>query len=80
MLAGLAEQGITPKCALEVTVEKAFFHCAKSLLRSKLWDASTQVSKSSFATMGRLMKEHSKVGMDLAELEQVIEKEYKENL
>ena len=80
LLVELAEQGIVPKCALDVTVDKAFFHCAKALLRSNLWDASTQLPKSSFATMGRLMKEHSKVTMDLHELEQIIEEEYRDNL
>ena len=35
-----------PKVGLIITVEEAFLHCAKSLVRSKLWDANAQIDRS----------------------------------
>lgn len=37
----LASESHNALLVLEVTVEQAFFHCAKSLLRSQLWESST---------------------------------------
>jgi len=37
LLEPLAAEGITPKIAIGVEVEQAYFHCVKSFRRSKLW-------------------------------------------
>jgi len=37
LLAPMAVQGVTPKMAIGVEVEQAYFHCVKSFRRSKLW-------------------------------------------
>lgn len=80
LLMGLTEQGITPKAAVEVIVEKAFFHCAKAVLRSRIWDPSTHIPQKKFVTMGQLMKKHSKLSIDSQELDKIIEEEYRNNL
>jgi len=41
ILAPLAAEGVTPKIAVGVEVEQAYFHCVKSFRRSKLWSASS---------------------------------------
>jgi len=41
ILAPLAAEGITPKIAVGVEVEQAYFHCVKSFRRSKLWTSSS---------------------------------------
>src|SRR3981081_484622 len=35
-------QGKTPRCVLVVSVERVYFQCAKAIVRSKLWDPTTQ--------------------------------------
>jgi len=37
LLEPMAVQGVTPKLAIGVEVEQAFFHCVKSFRRSQLW-------------------------------------------
>ena len=35
----LANKGSTPELALVVNIDEVFFHCAKCVIRSGLWDA-----------------------------------------
>jgi len=44
-----------PKLVIEVTVEEAYLHCAKAFMRSSLWQASSQVSRSVLPTMGQMI-------------------------
>jgi PPOX class probable FMN-dependent enzyme len=44
-----------PKLVIEVTIEEAYLHCAKALMRSNLWQASSQVSRSVLPTMGQMI-------------------------
>jgi PPOX class probable FMN-dependent enzyme len=39
LLASMAVQGKEPKCAIVISVRQAYLHCAKALLRSKLWQS-----------------------------------------
>jgi hypothetical protein len=41
LLEPMAMQGVTPKLAIGVEVEQAFFHCVKSFRRSGLWTPET---------------------------------------
>lgn len=68
LLAPLTAQGKTPTTGLHVTVEEAFFHCAKALMRSKLWAAESQVERASFPSLGRIIAEQdSRISVDEAE-------------
>ncbi len=40
-------------------VERAYFHCAKAVMRSKLWDPGAQVHRSAFPPMGTVWREHT---------------------
>lgn len=51
------EQDKQPKLVLSVTVEEAFLHCAKALMRSKLWSDESRVERSVMPTMGKMLKE-----------------------
>ena len=44
-----------PKLVIAVTVEDVYLHCAKALMRSRLWDASLQVERSVLPTMGQML-------------------------
>ena len=47
----------TPVLAIRVRVESVYLHCAKALMRSKLWDASRHVARSQMPTMGDMMRD-----------------------
>lgn len=68
LLAPLAAQGKVPTIGLLVEVEEVFFHCGKALMRSKLWDASSQVERDRFPTLGRIIAEQTRaIEVDAAE-------------
>lgn len=48
-----------PKLVIEVRVAEAYLHCAKAFMRSRLWQASSQVSRSLLPTMGQMIKDQT---------------------
>lgn len=69
----------TPTLGLLVAVEEAFFHCGKALIRSKFWAPETQVERTSFPTLGRIVAEQTKA-IDAAEAEANLEEAYRTRL
>ncbi len=55
LLASLAVQGKEPRCAIVVSVRQAYLHCAKALLRSKLWQPDYVQPKGSFPSISRMV-------------------------
>jgi hypothetical protein len=51
--------GKTPRCVLVIAVERAYYQCTKAIIRSKLWDAATQVERASLPTPGKILAEIS---------------------
>jgi PPOX class probable FMN-dependent enzyme len=46
-----------PKTVLKVAIREAYLHCAKAFMRSKLWDASAQISRDTLPSMGQMLKD-----------------------
>jgi PPOX class probable FMN-dependent enzyme len=46
-----------PALVLRVTVHEAYLHCAKALMRSRLWDPSRHVERSALPTMGEMLRD-----------------------
>ena len=51
----LAVGGKAPLSALRVTVEEAFLHCGRALIRSRLWDPAVRIERSAFPTYGQVL-------------------------
>jgi hypothetical protein len=64
LLAKCANQGRLPLTVIRVAVEEVFLHCAKSLLRSKLWQAETWPAVRPVPSMGEMIRDHA--GGDMA--------------
>ncbi|PIT75418.1 pyridoxamine 5'-phosphate oxidase family protein [Limnohabitans sp. B9-3] len=47
----------TPLLAIRVVVASVYLHCAKALMRSKLWDASLHNARTQMPTMGEMMRD-----------------------
>ena len=58
LIAPFEVQGKLPKLVLIVHVEEAYGHCAKAILRSKLWDPSKHQLAKDVPTLGELMLHH----------------------
>jgi PPOX class probable FMN-dependent enzyme len=59
LLAAAEALGKIPRAGLLITVEQAFFHCAKALKRSHLWDASRHVERRSFPSLGKIIADQT---------------------
>ncbi|MBV9735944.1 MAG: pyridoxamine 5'-phosphate oxidase family protein [Acidisphaera sp.] len=59
LLAVSEVQGKIPSAGLLVSVREAFFHCAKALIRSRLWDPARHVPRASFPSLGRIIAEQT---------------------
>jgi PPOX class probable FMN-dependent enzyme len=55
LLAESTVDGKTPRFGVVVDVDEVFLHCAKAFRRSRLWDASTQVPRSTMPTLARMI-------------------------
>ncbi len=53
-----------PKLVIEVEVREAYLHCAKALMRSKLWSADAQVPRSALPTLNQMI--HDQIGQQAA--------------
>ena len=81
LLESMAVQGKAPKCAIVVTVRQAYLHCAKALLRSKLWSGDYAVARETFPSIGRMVGDQ--IGLSEEEKKQreaATERAYKEGL
>ena len=62
-LALCADVKRVPKLVIKVTVQAAYLHCAKALMRSNLWDASRHIDRAALPSMGQMMKDQ--IGGDI---------------
>lgn len=73
-----AEQNL-PKVCLVIHVEEMFLHCAKALMRSKLWSKESQLSRDEFPTMGRMLKDQLQGPEEVESYEDMV-KRYEKDL
>ena len=64
----LAINGRLPISVLKVTVEEAFLHCAKALIRARLWESNAQVDRSCYPTYGQVLADQI-TGADATEID-----------
>jgi predicted pyridoxine 5'-phosphate oxidase superfamily flavin-nucleotide-binding protein len=46
-----------PVSVIKIEVEEVFLHCAKALMRSKLWQEESKIERSRFPTMGQMIND-----------------------
>jgi PPOX class probable FMN-dependent enzyme len=68
LLASMAVQDKLPKCTIVVSVRQAYLHCAKALLRSRLWLGDYAQPKGTFPSISRMVGEQ--VGLSEAETQE----------
>ena len=54
-----------PVLVIAVTVQEAYLHCAKALMRSKLWSPDCLIARSCLPTAGQMLRDHT--GIDTPE-------------
>jgi PPOX class probable FMN-dependent enzyme len=83
LLAGTEVKGHVPTLGVKVEIDEVFFHCAKALKRSKLWDPESRIDRREFPSLGRVVTEQVDLKLSAPELEELdreIEQDYRTSL
>jgi hypothetical protein len=59
LMQSFAVNGKLPRCVLIVQVESIYFHCAKAIMRSRLWDEASKIDRKSLPSTGAVLAELS---------------------
>ena len=73
------DQKRRPKLVIKVNVEAAYMHCAKALMRSRLWAIESQVDRAVLPTMGQIIKDHAQLDTPVETQEEML-KRYENDL
>lgn len=79
LLAEFSHEARAPKAVIEVTVREAYLHCAKAMMRAKLWQASSQVERSTLPSMGQMIKDQAGLA-EPAETQEAMVRRYQSEL
>ena len=60
--------GKHPRSVLKVSVREAFFHCAKAVIRSKLWKDDYKIERSEMPPYAEILKEETRVAQTVEEI------------
>jgi uncharacterized protein len=71
--ARLAVNDKLPNLALIVTVEEAFMHCGKSMIRSRLWSPEHWPDRTGVPSLAEAIVAHARPSETLAEVQTIIE-------
>lgn len=71
--ARLTVNGKDPKLVLVVTVEEAFMHCPKCVIRSRLWSAEHWPDRSNVPSLAEAIVAHARPSETVAEVQAIID-------
>lgn len=67
LLQRFAVEGKLPKCVIVVTVETAYFQCARAMARSRLWQPVTEENRARVPSAGQMLEAVSNAEIDGAQ-------------
>ena len=73
LLDRFVEFGKRPRLLLTVTVEEAFLHCPKAIMRARLWEAEAQVPRERLPSGAQMIFDQLHLGKPPISDEQIIE-------
>ncbi|MBZ0293252.1 MAG: pyridoxamine 5'-phosphate oxidase family protein [Anaerolineae bacterium] len=76
----MAVRGKVPELAIVVTVETAFMHCAKCLIRSQLWEPEHWPDFSDLSSLARVLIDHANLTCTVDEFQEIIDDSYQNHL
>jgi PPOX class probable FMN-dependent enzyme len=62
LLASMTEFGKPPKAVLRIAVREAFLHCAKALMRARLWSDEARVERKVLPSLGEMIRDQTGLG------------------
>ena len=76
----LTHQGKLPDLAIVVTVKRLYFHCAKSMIRSHLWQPDEWLATDHLPSLAETMVTHGRLSESLDEMQTIIDRDVAERL
>jgi len=76
----MAVKGSIPELALVVNIEEVFFHCAKCVIRSGLWDADNWINIDDMSRLADALADQTSSEESAQEMHKRIEESYEVNL
>lgn len=73
-------KGKIPDFGIVVTVEEAFMHCAKCMIRSELWSAESWPDADGLASLAQVLMDHTKSESSVEEMQAAIDESYRDRL
>lgn len=80
LLADSAVNGSVPAMGIIVKIDDVFFHCAKAVIRSKLWDPETPIQRSEFPTYGEIVRDQRAPDGDPDDINASLQNDYSTRL
>ena len=80
ILASNTVSGKLPPSALVIKVKKAYIHCGKCVIRSKLWDPKQHVPKGTIAPLGKIAKDEVETDITLSQMDGLVDELYRDKL
>lgn len=80
VLASMAIAGKSPKLAIVVNVEEAFFHCSKCMIRSKLWKPEHWPDLKGLPRLAQTMVDAGRLELTENEMHRIVENDERERL
>jgi PPOX class probable FMN-dependent enzyme len=68
--------GRHPRSAMRVTVREAYLHCAKALMRSKLWENDYRIERAELPSYAQMLKDQGVTPGSVEELQKAIDESY----
>jgi len=75
-----AVQGKAPKLLLQITVQDCYFHCAKCIIRSRLWQPESWLDTQHLPTWAEVLAQTSQQEAAFDTINQAVEQNYKDQL
>lgn len=79
LLARLEAGGKVPSSAIVLSVDEVFFHCAKAMIRSDIWNPEKHRERASFPSLGQIVADQVG-GVDVAQADAGIAESYRTRL
>jgi len=68
--------GKHPRSAMRIAVREAYLHCAKALIRSKLWEDDYRIERAELPTYAQMLKDQGVTTQSVDELQVAIDESY----
>lgn len=80
LLARWDTNGKHPRSALLITVQEAFLHCGKALIRSRLWHDDYKIDRRQLPSYGQMMKDQIEIQDSAEQIEASVAEGYRDRL